>query len=112
MQPLMVMFCVDSPCRKFSDGLIFLPLRDHSGTIQLVLKGSDKDKEGVRQSLQELTAESVICVEGRVMARKEGTTNPKMTTGDVEVDLISVRLLNKTHKNLPFSPSNRSQVRG
>ncbi|KAF8933111.1 aspartyl-tRNA synthetase 2, mitochondrial [Dissophora ornata] len=94
--------------RKFSDELMFLPLRDHSGTIQLVLKGSDKNKENARQSLQELTAESVICVEGRVVAREEGTTNPKMATGDVEVDLISVRLLNKTHKNLPFSPSSKS----
>ncbi|KAI8606199.1 mitochondrial aspartyl-tRNA synthetase [Dissophora ornata] len=96
--------------RKFSDELMFLPLRDHSGTIQLVLKGSDKNKENARQSLQELTAESVICVEGRVVAREEGTTNPKMATGDVEVDLISVRLLNKTHKNLPFSPSSKSLV--
>ncbi|KAG0300055.1 aspartyl-tRNA synthetase 2, mitochondrial [Dissophora globulifera] len=96
--------------RKFSDDLMFLPLRDHTGTIQLVLKGSGAGKGDVGKNLQDLTAESVICVEGRVVAREDTAINPKMQTGEIEVDLASVRILNKTHKNLPFLPNNQSQV--
>ncbi|KAG0097304.1 hypothetical protein BGZ93_003012 [Podila epicladia] len=96
--------------RKFSDDLMFLPLRDSTGTIQLVLKGSDQDKSKLRQSLQDLTAESVICAEGRIVARGAGTINPKMATGEIEVDLSSVTVLNKTHKSLPFLPSNQAVV--
>ncbi|KAF9987848.1 hypothetical protein BGZ65_001570 [Modicella reniformis] len=96
--------------RKFSDELIFLPLRDHSGTVQVILKGSDSEKDLARQRLQDLTAESVICVEGRVVSRDASAINPKMVTGDIEIDLISVCVLNKTHKVLPFLPSNQSLV--
>lgn len=98
--------------RKFSDDLMFLPLRDSTGTIQLVLKGSDQDKTKLRQNLQDLTAESVICAEGRIVARDAGTINLKMATGEIEVDLTSVTVLNKTHKSLPFLPSNQAVVRG
>lgn len=91
---------------------MFLPLRDSTGTIQLVLKGSDQDKTKLRQDLQDLTAESVICAEGRIVARDVGTVNPKMATGEIEVDLTSVTVLNKTHKSLPFLPSNQTVVRG
>ncbi|KAG0295546.1 aspartyl-tRNA synthetase 2, mitochondrial [Linnemannia gamsii] len=95
--------------RKFSDELIFLPLRDSSGTIQLVLKGS-KNNASTRQSLQDLTAESVICVEGKVVAREANTINRQMATGEIEIELSSVRILNKTHKPLPFLPTNQELV--
>ncbi|KAF9901784.1 hypothetical protein EC991_005666 [Linnemannia zychae] len=95
--------------RKFSDELIFLPLRDNSGTIQLVLKDSSKDSVA-RQSLQDLTPESVICVEGKVMAREAATINHKAATGQIEIELSSIRILNKTHKSLPFLPSNQELV--
>ncbi|KAG0322144.1 aspartyl-tRNA synthetase 2, mitochondrial [Linnemannia gamsii] len=95
--------------RKFSDELIFLPLRDSSGTIQLVLKGSYSNAS-TRQSLQDLTAESVICVEGKVVAREANTINHQMATGEIEIELSSVRILNKTHKPLPFLPTNQELV--
>ncbi len=88
---------------------MFLPLRDHSGTVQLVLKGSH-DNESARRSLQDLTAESVVCIEGRVVARDEATVNPRMATGDIEVEISSIQVLNKTHKSLPFQPSSQSLV--
>ncbi|KAF9205101.1 aspartyl-tRNA synthetase 2, mitochondrial [Haplosporangium sp. Z 27] len=94
--------------RKFSDELIFLPLRDFSGTVQLVLKGSGQDKENLSKCLQDLPVESVICIEGNVVPRDKETVNPKMATGEIEVELTAVRVLNKTHKNLPFLPSNQS----
>lgn len=95
--------------RKFSDELIFLPLRDSSGTIQLVIKGSNSNATS-RQSLQDLTAESVICVEGKVVAREANTINRQMATGEIEIELSSVRILNKTHKPLPFLPTNQELV--
>ncbi|KAF9573927.1 aspartyl-tRNA synthetase 2, mitochondrial [Mortierella alpina] len=93
--------------RKFSDTFMFLPLRDHSGTVQLVLKGS-QDNEHARRTLQDLTAESVVCIEGRVVARDQATINPKMATGDIEVEISSIQILNKTHKSLPFQPSSQA----
>lgn len=99
--------------RKFSDELIFLPLRDSSGTIQLVLKGSSNNASSAaaRQSLQDLTAESVIWVEGKVVAREANTINRQMATGEIEIELSSIRILNKTHKPLPFLPTNQELVR-
>jgi hypothetical protein len=108
LTPTVTTYFVNS-LRKFSDELIFLPLRDSSGTIQLVLKNSSKDS-AAQQSLQDLTPESVICVEGKVVARDASTINPKMATGHIEIELSSVRILNKTHKSLPFLPSNQELV--
>ncbi|KAG9321901.1 hypothetical protein KVV02_003662 [Mortierella alpina] len=93
--------------RKFSDTFMFLPLRDHSGTVQLVLKGSH-DNESARRTLQDLTAESVVCIEGRVVARDRATINPRMATGDIEVEISFIQVLNKTHKSLPFQPSSQA----
>jgi len=95
--------------RKFSDTFMFLPLRDHSGTVQLVLKGSH-DNEGARRTLQDLSAESVVCIEGRVVARDQATINPRMATGDIEVEISNIQILNKTHKSLPFQPSSQALV--
>ncbi|KAF9143095.1 hypothetical protein BGX30_001395, partial [Mortierella sp. GBA39] len=98
--------------RKFSDELIFLPLRDSSGTIQLVLKGSSNNASttAARRILQDLTAESVIWVEGKVVAREANTINHQMATGEIEIELSTVRILNKTHKPLPFLPTNQELV--
>ncbi|KAF9917107.1 aspartyl-tRNA synthetase 2, mitochondrial [Lobosporangium transversale] len=96
--------------RKFSNELIFLPLRDHSGIVQLVLKGAGSDRDKIRQTLEDLSPESVICIEGVVVAREKGAINPKMATGDIEVELTSAHLLNKAHKALPFLPANHSLV--
>ncbi|CAO3564387.1 unnamed protein product [Mortierella alpina] len=93
--------------RKFSDTFMFLPLRDHSGTVQLVMKGS-YGNEGARRTLQDLSAESVVCIEGRVVARDQATINPRMATGDIEVEISNIQILNKTHKSLPFQPSSQA----
>ncbi|KAF9582123.1 hypothetical protein BGW38_000617 [Lunasporangiospora selenospora] len=96
--------------RKFSDDLIFMPLRDSTGTTQLVFKQANADHENVRDVLLGLTPESVISVRGRVVARSEGTVNPRMSTGEIEVDLSSILVLNKVHKPLPFLPTNQELV--
>ncbi|KAG0044802.1 hypothetical protein BGZ83_009924 [Gryganskiella cystojenkinii] len=96
--------------RKFSDDLIFLPMRDSSGMIQLVINGSEKGSDRIRQQLSEITQESVLCIEGRVIERDARAVNPKLATGEIEITLSSVTVLNKTHKPLPFQPSNSSDV--
>ncbi|GJJ70911.1 aspartyl-tRNA synthetase [Entomortierella parvispora] len=96
--------------RKLSDELIFLPMRDSSGMIQLVINGSSGASDRIRQQLTEITPESVLCIEGHVIERNAKAVNPKMATGEIEVELSSVVILNKTHKSLPFQPSNSSEV--
>lgn len=77
------------------------------------MKGSSNNEStaAARQSLQDLTAESVIWVEGKVLAREASTINRQMATGEIEIELSSIRILNKTHKPLPFLPTNQELVR-
>ncbi len=63
-------------------GVLFIDLRDTYGLTQIVAQGN-ADLERVR-------GESVITIEGEVVARAEGTTNAKMPTGDIEVVAKSV----------------------
>lgn len=45
------------------------------------------------------------------MAREANTINRQMATGEIEIELSSIRILNKTHKPLPFLPTNQELVR-
>ncbi|HVF52648.1 MAG TPA: aspartate--tRNA ligase [Actinomycetota bacterium] len=71
---------VDS--RRDHGGVTFIDLRDTSGLIQIVFSQEDA---AVHETAQALRAEHCIRVEGVVRARKEGTTNPKLPTGDIEI---------------------------
>lgn len=90
-----------------SQDLIFLPLRDHSGITQLVYRNTDNEE--LRTQIQSLSAESVVCVEGIVRKRPEGTRNAKQSTGDIEVEISKVYCLNPASPSLPFWP-NHSQI--
>ncbi len=73
-------------------GLLFIDLRDHYGLIQCVADPSDpafKDAELVR-------AEWVIRIDGKVVPREEGTVNPNLPTGEVEVRIGSLDVLSKS----------------
>ena len=62
-------------------GVLFVDLRDHYGLTQIV---TDEDSE-VFQALERARSESVITVTGEVVARSEGTINPNLPTGEIEV---------------------------
>ncbi|MEI3605802.1 aspartate--tRNA ligase [Pseudogracilibacillus sp. SE30717A] len=79
--------------------LIFIDLRDHSGIVQIVFN-PDYSKEAL-QIAETLRSEFVIEVHGKVIKRDESTVNPNLQTGEVEVTVSEVTILNKS-KNLPF----------
>ncbi len=72
-------------------GLVFIDLRDHYGLTQLVLAPGTPGFDVVER----LRAESVIRVDGEVIARTAETINPNLPTGEVEVRVKSVDVLSE-----------------
>ncbi len=75
-------------------GVCFIDLRDRSGIVQLVAREGE-----VYDIASGLKSESVLKVNGVVMERE--SKNPNMETGDIEVELSSIEVLNSS-KDLPF----------
>ncbi|KAK2587580.1 hypothetical protein KPH14_003708 [Odynerus spinipes] len=78
----------------------FVTLRDSYGSTQLII--SD-DKEDLIEIIKNLTYESVIRVEGIVNMRPKEQVNKNMKTGDIEVQVNFIEVLNKASEDLPFS---------
>ncbi|WP_165842972.1 aspartate--tRNA ligase [Phenylobacterium deserti] len=72
-------------------GLIFIDLRDHYGLTQLVLSPGTPGFAIV----EHLRAESVIRVDGEVVARTAETVNPNLPTGEIEVKVATVDVLSE-----------------
>jgi len=72
-------------------GLIFIDLRDHYGLTQLVLSPGTPGFDVV----EHLRAESVIRVDGEVVARSGDTVNPNLPTGEIELKVKEVAVLSK-----------------
>ncbi len=68
--------------RRDHGGVIFIDLRDSSGLLQIVV---DPDTPEAFAAAEHLRSECVIRVQGKVRTRPEGTTNPNLPTGQVEV---------------------------
>jgi aspartyl-tRNA synthetase len=68
--------------RRDHGGVIFIDLRDREGIVQVVF---DPDTEEAFATAEQVRSEFVLQVEGRVRERPEGTVNPDMVTGQVEV---------------------------
>ena len=83
--------------RRDHGGLIFIDLRDRDGITQLVFNPDAADTTApVFHTAAELRSEFVIGVQGIVRLRPPGTTNDKLATGDVEVAVSSVEILNRS----------------
>jgi len=78
--------------RRDHGGVIFIDLRDRSGLIQLVFDPSDPDS--FRQA-ERVRSEYVLRVTGLVRNRPDGTINPDMPTGKIEVVAEQIELLNE-----------------
>ena len=93
--------------RRDHGGLIFIDLRDREGIVQVVFNPDNaQDIHAIAESLRN---EWVVQVTGTVTARPEGTENPNMATGEVEVSAEQVRVLNES-KTPPFYINEESEV--
>ncbi len=78
-------------------GVIFIDLRDHYGLTQVVI---NPEKEFYR-SVDRWRVESVVCFEGKVVARSPETVNPRLTTGEIEVAAERMETLGES-EIIPF----------
>jgi aspartyl-tRNA synthetase len=86
--------------RRDLGGLIFIDVRDREGRTQTVFDPSDLPKELFEQAAA-LRSECVVLITGNVRQRPEGTNNPKIPTGEIEVMAKALEVLN-TADVLPF----------
>jgi aspartyl-tRNA synthetase len=80
-------------CHRIRDhgGVLFIDLRDHYGLMQVV---ADPDSPAF-QVAETLRAEWVVRVDGKVRRRPEGTDNPDLPTGEVEVYIREIEVLGR-----------------
>jgi aspartyl-tRNA synthetase len=72
-------------------GVTFIDLRDRSGLVQLVFHPEDAPE--AHAVAQDLRSETVVRVSGDVRARREGTVNPDLETGEIEIAVTEVEVL-------------------
>ena len=88
--------------RRDHGGVAFIDLRDASGIAQVVIR---------EEVAHDLRAEYVLAVTGEVSARPEGNANPNLPTGEIEVVVSDVEILN-TSAPLPFQVSDHAEDSG
>jgi aspartyl-tRNA synthetase len=99
-QPVVVMGWVNR--RRDHGNLIFLDLRDRSGICQVVLdKELTPDGHAKGEAVR---PEYVVAAVGKVRLRGADAINPKMETGEIEIEATELRVLNDT-RLAPFSPA-------
>ncbi|MHB8174293.1 MAG: aspartate--tRNA ligase, partial [Nitrospirota bacterium] len=85
--------------RRDHGGLIFIDLRDRAGVTQIAF--SADTNEAALAIADKVRSEYVVAVKGKVFPRPEGTANPDLPTGDIEVYINQIEILN-TSKTPPF----------
>ncbi len=102
-QPVVVMGWVNR--RRDHGNLIFLDLRDRSGICQVVL---DKEltPDGHLKG-EQVRPEYVVAAVGKVRLRSQDAINPKMPTGEIEIEATEIRVLNDA-RLAPFSPADEA----
>ena len=79
--------------RRDHGGVIFIDLRDREGLLQVVF---DPDRPEIFAEAERIRSEYVLAVRGRVRERPDGTINPNMATGHVEVLAQELEVLNRS----------------
>jgi aspartyl-tRNA synthetase len=92
--------------RRDMGGLIFIDLRDRAGIVQIVC---DTDHEAAHAAAQEVRNEYVVQIKGRVRAREPDQVNPSIPTGEVEVAVDELVILNPA-ETPPFYINRESEV--
>ena len=93
--------------RRDHGGLIFIDLRDRYGITQIVFN-PEKSKKA-HETAHHLRSEYVISVKGTVSPRPAGTENPNIPTGDIEVIVSELAILNEA-KTPPFMIEEETEV--
>jgi aspartyl-tRNA synthetase len=84
--------------RKRDHGnLLFIDLRDHFGLTQCVIENNSK----FFSVLEKLRPESVLTITGQVVKREKGTENLELSTGKIEINIQSIKILSES-KDLPM----------
>ena len=86
--------------RRDHGGLIFIDLRDHTGLVQLVINPEQAEAFRLAESLRD---EFVIHASGVVTERGEGLKNPNIASGNVEIVVENLEILNRA-ETLPIQP--------
>ena len=86
--------------RRDHGGLIFIDLRDHTGVVQLVINPGKPAAFKLAESLRD---EFVIRASGVVTERGEGLKNPNIASGNVEIVVENLEILNRA-ETLPIQP--------
>ena len=92
--------------RRDHGGVIFLDMRDREGIVQVVF---DPDTEEHFERADKVRSEYVLKITGRVRARGEGTVNPAMATGEIEILGKELEILN-TAATPPFQLDEHTAV--
>lgn len=92
--------------RRDLGGLIFIDLRDRTGIVQIVFN-PDLSTEALAKA-EKIRNEYVLSIVGTVVAREEGTINPNLKTGKIEVSVDEVTILNEA-KTPPFAIDDKAE---
>ena len=92
--------------RRDHGGVIFIDLRDRSGIAQVVFRNSD-----VAERAHHLRSEFCVRVTGVVEQRPEGSENPNLASGDVELNVTELDILNESAA-LPFQVDDAASSSG
>jgi len=92
--------------RRDFGGLIFLEMRDRSGLIQAVVAPETADAFKLAERARK---EYVLRVTGKIRARPDGTINAELSSGQIELEIESLEIINTTVP-LPFYPDDYQKV--
>lgn len=84
--------------RRDHGGVIFIDLRDREGLVQIVV---NPDTAEIFEKAERLRAECVLQITGKVISRTEGTINPNMVTGKIEIVATDMEVLSMAEP-IPF----------
>ncbi len=93
--------------RRDLGGLVFIELRDRQGIVQVVFNPEVSPE--AHEKVQSIRSEYVVGVRGKVVLRPEGTFNPKLTTGEVEILAQEIKILNAS-RTPPFPIEDEEEV--
>lgn len=91
--------------RRDHGGLIFIDLRDHTGIVQLVINPEQSEAFALAETVRD---EFVLRASGVVSERGDGLKNPNIPTGNVEIVVETLELLNKSEP-LPVATKDEGQ---